>query len=101
MKDQRNKKMPIDHPERRKAMPVNGKNVTWQWLVGVLVVLLFAAGGVLLADNKAKVQKNETKIEQMQERKVDKEQYYIDISDIKKTLVAIDGKIDRIRQEIR
>ena len=81
--------------------PVNGKNVTWQWLVGILVVLLFAAGGVLLADNKAKVQKNETKIEQMQERKVDKEQYYIDISDIKKTLVAIDGKIDRMRQEIR
>ena len=82
-------------------MPVNGKNVTWQWLVGILVVLLFAAGGVLLADNKAKVQKNETKIEQIQERKVDKEQYYIDIADIKKTLVAIDGKIDRIRQEIR
>ena len=81
--------------------PVSGKNVTWQWLVGILVVLLFAAGGVLLADNKAKVQKNETKIEQIQKEKVDKEQYYIDISDIKKTLVAIDGKIDRIRQEIR
>ena len=79
-------------------MPVNGKSVTWQWLVGVLVVLLFAAGGALLADNKAKVQKNETKIEQIQERKVDKEQYYIDIADIKKTLVVIDGKIDKLRR---
>ena len=82
-------------------MNLNGKNVTWQWLVGVLMVLLFAAGGVLLADNKVKVQKNETKIEQMQERKVEKEQYYRDIADIKDTLKAIDGKVDKIRQEIR
>jgi len=65
------------------------------------VVLLFAAGGVLLADNNAKVQRNETKIEQMQEKKVDKEQYYRDIKDIKDALVTIDGKVDKIRQEIR
>jgi len=82
-------------------MNMNGKSVTWQWLVGVLVVLLFAAGGVLLADNNAKVQRNETKIEQMQEKKVDKEQYYRDIKDIKDALVTIDGKVDKIRQEIR
>ena len=80
-------------------MPVNmnGKSVTWQWLVGVLVVLLFAAGGILLADNKAKVQKNETKIEQMQEKKVDKEQYYRDIGEIKETLKDIVVKIDKLR----
>ena len=82
-------------------MNLNGKNVTWQWLVGVLMVLLFAAGGVLLADNKAKVQKNETRIEQMQEKKVEKEQYYRDIADIRDILKAIDGKIDKIRQERR
>ena len=79
-------------------MNLNEKNVTWQWLVGVLVVLLFAAGGVLLADNKAKVQKNETRIEQMQERKVEKEQYYRDIADIRDTLKTIDRKIDKIQQ---
>jgi len=82
-------------------MNMNGKSVTWQWLVGVLVVLLFAAGGVLLADNKASVQKIEVKVEQVQERKVDKEQYYRDIRDIKDALVTIDGKVDKIRQEIR
>ena len=79
-------------------MNLNGKNVTWQWLVGVLVVLLFAAGGVLLADNKAKVQKNETRIEQMQENKVDKEQYRLDIADIKGTLKGISEKIDKLRR---
>lgn len=82
-------------------MNLNGKNVTWQWLVGILVVLLFAAGGALLADNKAKVQKNETQIEQMQERKVEKDQYYRDIADVKDALKAIDEKIDKIRQEMR
>ena len=82
-------------------MNMNGKSVTWQWLVGVLVVLLFAAGGVLLADNKARVQKSETRIEQMQERKVEKEQYYRDIADIRDTLKTIDGKIDKIQQKIR
>ena len=40
----------------------NGKNVTWQWLVGILMILLFAAGGVLLADNKAKVQKTKPEL---------------------------------------
>ena len=79
--------------------PVNGKNVTWQWLVGILVLLLFAAGGILLADNKAKVQKNETKIEQIQEKKVDKEQYRIDISEIKDTLKTIVAKLDNIKRE--
>jgi len=77
--------------------PVNGKNVTWQWLVGILVVLLFAAGGILLADNKASVRKNEVKIEQVQENKVDKEQYRLDIADIKGMLKDINVKIDKLR----
>ena len=78
-------------------MPVNGKNVTWQWLVGILVVLLFAAGGILLADNKASVRKNEVKIEQVQEKKLDKELYYRDIGEIKETLKDIVAKIDKLR----
>ena len=80
------------------SLNVNGKNVTWQWLVGVLLILLFAAGGVLIADNKAVVVKNQVRIEKLGEQKVDKEQYYIDIADIKSTLKVIDGKIDKIRQ---
>ncbi len=79
-------------------MSVNGKNVTWQWLVGVLLILVFAAGGVILADNKAEVQKTNVKIEQMQEKKVDKEQYYIDIADIKGALKGISEKIDKLRR---
>ena len=78
-------------------MSVNGKNVTWQWLVGILLILLFAAGGILLADNKAKVQKNETKIEQIQREKVDKDQYYRDIGEIKDSLKYIGIKLDKLR----
>ena len=79
-------------------MNLNGKNVTWQWLVGVLLILVFAAGGVILADNKAEVQKTNVKIEQMQERKVDKEQYRLDIAEIKETLKDIVVKIDKLRR---
>ena len=79
-------------------MPVNEKNVTWQWLVGILLILLFAAGGVILADNKSAVQKAQVKIDQMQENKVDKEQYRLDIADIKGTLKGISEKIDKLRR---
>ena len=79
-------------------MPLaNGRNVTWQWLVGVLLILVFAAGGIILADTKAEVQKVQGKVEQVQEKKVDKEQYYRDIGEIKQALIKIADKLDKIK----
>ena len=87
------------HPERRKKMPPgNEKNVTWQWLVGILLILVFAAGGIILADTKTEVQKVQTKVEQVQEKKLDKETYYRDIGEIKVTLKEIVEKIDKIKR---
>ena len=80
-------------------MPPNGnKSVTWKYLVGVLVTLLLLLGGFILADNKALVEKTQVKIDKLTEQKVDKDQYYRDIGDIKSTLVIIVDKIDKIKR---
>ena len=76
----------------------NGSNVTWKWLVGVLFSLLILIGGIVIADNRAVVQKNNDKIESIQEKKVDKEQYYRDIGVIMSTLEKIETKIDKLRK---
>ena len=99
MAEHRKKNIPIDHPERRKEMPPNGnKSVTWKYLVGVLVTLLLLLGGIILADNKALVEKNQVKIDKLTDQKVDKEQYYRDINEIKNGLVIISDKIDKIKR---
>ncbi len=79
-------------------MPVNGKNVTWQWLVGVLMILVFAAGGIIVADTRTGVSTAVVKIESIQEKKLDKELYYRDIGEIKQTLKDIALKIDKLQR---
>jgi len=78
-------------------MPVNGKNVTWQWLVGVLLILVFAAGGIIVADTRTGVKDAVVKIEVLQEKKLDKEQHYRDMVEIKGMLKDIVVKIDKLR----
>ena len=77
--------------------PVNGKNVTWQWLVGVLLILVFAAGGIIVADTRTGVKDAVVKIEVLQEKKLDKEQHYRDMVEIKGMLKDIVVKIDKLR----
>ena len=79
-------------------MPVNGKNVTWQWLVGVLLILVFAAGGIIVADTRTGVSNAVVKIEVLQKEKLDKEQYRLDIAEIKDALKSIAVKIDNLRR---
>ena len=79
-------------------MPVNGKNVTWQWLAGTLLILVFAAGGIIVADTRTGVFNAVVKIEVLQDKKLDKEQYYRDMSEVKGILKDIVVKIDKLRR---
>ena len=93
----------------------NGRYPSWRWLVGILCALLFAVSGVFLADNRANVAESKSlaiqaekraeqlhaesvyKIDCLQKDKVDKEQYYKDISEIKDSVKSINHKLDRMR----
>ena len=85
----------------------NGK-LTWRWLGGVLLIIVFAAVSMIMAETKtsiAEAQKkaeefykaNQVKIECLQKDKLDKEQYYKDIADIKDAVKDINRKLDRVR----
>jgi hypothetical protein len=79
-------------------MTSNGSgSLTFKWLTGILVSVLIILSGILLADTKTnlkevklelaqRAQANQEKIECLQREKVDKEQYYRDISEIKQAM---------------
>jgi len=56
-----------------------GKYVSWKCIAGILVSIILAVVGVLYADTKADINKANEKIE----KKVDVEQYRIDVAEIK------------------
>lgn len=66
----------------------NGKSVTWKWLVGILVGLLFLIAGSVLSGMQAD-------IKTLSREKVDKDQYCRDISEIKESLKDIQKYIRR------
>jgi len=74
------------------------QNITWKWLVGILMSLLILLGGILIADNKNIVEKNQTKIEKLADLKLDKEVYYRDMGDIRDILKRMDIKLDKLRR---
>jgi len=87
------------HSERRKVMPenANGRYLT-RILIGVLLTIVFAATGLIVADTRNGVSVAVQKIETLQEKKLDKERYYSDIGEIKQALKEINEKIDRLRK---
>jgi len=72
----------------------NGKNgsVTWKWLVGVLVALLFIVAGSVMAGMQSD-------IKALRAEKVDKEQYYRDIAELKAGMGKMDLKLDRLLEQ--
>ncbi len=87
----------------------NGNTLTFKWLVGILVAVVFSITSIIVADTRqnirdaqelAKVnfQKNQAKIECLEKEKLDKDQYYRDLREIKTTLNKIDEKLDKIRK---
>ena len=99
MTEQRKKQVPISHPDRRRKMTdtTNSRYLT-KLLIGVLLTIVFAATGMIVADTRSGVFNAFAKIELLQREKVDKERYYPDISEIKQTLKEINDKIDRLRR---
>jgi hypothetical protein len=66
----------------------NGKSVTWKWLVGILVGILLLIGGSVLSGMQADIR-------MLRAEKMDKEQYYRDVSEIKESLKEIQKYIRR------
>lgn len=85
----------------------NGK-LTWRWLGGVLLFIVFATVGMIMAETKTSIveaqkkaeefyKTNQVKIECVQREKLDKDQYYRDISEIKDAVKEINHKLDRMK----
>uniref|UniRef100_A0A6M3KBA3 Uncharacterized protein n=1 Tax=viral metagenome TaxID=1070528 RepID=A0A6M3KBA3_9ZZZZ len=91
-----------------------GKYPSWKWLVGILITSLFLTIGIIMANTQETIKENKSaaaaatlkaetltegnrrRIEILNQLKLDKEQYYKDIGDIKDSIRSIDRKLDRI-----
>jgi len=98
-------------------MTSNGSGaVTFKYLVPVLGIVLLALltfiGGTLIADTREKIKDvkteavdnaktNKAKIECLEKEKLDKDQYYRDMRDIKVSLSDINDKLDALRVRSR
>ncbi|MFA7463243.1 MAG: hypothetical protein WCY59_08890 [Anaerovoracaceae bacterium] len=73
------------------------KFLTWKWLsvtlVGILILLCGWSMGGTFSDVKADMKS-------LQEKKLDKETYYRDISRIEKTMGDMDLKLDRLLNKV-
>jgi len=70
--------------------------VSVKMLLTILLAIVFAATGLILTDTRSSVSSAQLKIEQIQLLKLDKDQYYRDMIDIKDTLKRMDAKLDRL-----
>jgi hypothetical protein len=84
-------------------------SLTFKWLVGILIIIIFAVTSIILADTKTAIREakelaitnhlaDQVKIECLEKEKLDKDQYYRDLRDIKATLTKIDEKLDKIKK---
>jgi len=76
--------------------PENNRFLSWKWLVGLLLVVVFSASGVILSDTRVTLTEAKQNISLLQKEKLDKDQYIRDITEIKGTLLRMDAKLDRI-----
>lgn len=70
----------------------NGRSVTWKWLVGILMAVVLAVTGGIISDTRSGISEAKAKCETLQKEKVDKEQYRVDLMEIKgdlKTLIRM------------
>ncbi len=84
-------------------------NLTFKWLVGILISIVILVTGIMAADTRQSIKDaqelaktnfaiNQKKIECIEKEKLDKDQYYRDLRDIKATLTKIDEKLDKIKK---
>jgi len=80
-------------------MDGNGSRfVSTKWLIGILMFIVFAASGLIVGDTRNSVTEVRSKTEALQEKKLDKEQYYIDMREIKETLKDIARDVKNIKK---
>ena len=75
-------------------MTESGNGKMAKVIMGVLIALILAAYGLIVADTRDDIQENKVMISHNTERKVDKQQYYRDIEDIKFSLNEIKRKLN-------
>lgn len=90
----------------------NGNSPTFKWVAGILLSLLFVTSGVIAESNRQSIKEaqdlaktnyamNKAQIDCLSKEKLDKEQYYRDMTDIKETLRSINVKLDHMREKNR
>ncbi len=75
--------------------------VSVKLLITVLIAIVFAATGLIVADTRSVVTNAQWKIDQINILKLDKDQYYRDMTDIKETLQRLDLKLDKLTAQRR
>ncbi len=73
----------------------NEKYISWRFISVTIVGIIFIIVGAIISDTRANIVKAEKQIEKLQNEKIDKEQYYCDIKEIK------DGLNYLIKREMR
>jgi hypothetical protein len=95
--------------KRGGAMTNGNGSLTFKWLVPILITILLAAGGALIADTKSSIKDvkselalwattNQEKIECLEREKLDKDQYYRDLREIKNGIEKINDKLDKLKR---
>jgi hypothetical protein len=70
-----------------------GRFMTWKAIASILISLLIIVGSYALGTALADAKSN---IKELQDKKVDKEAYYRDISRLEQTMCEMDRKLDRL-----
>ena len=106
MTENRKQGKEISFPERRIVMALKSKTeveggneqdrfASWKWLAGILMAILLAVGGYTFGTTVGDMK---IEIKALYEKKLDKDQYIRDMTDIKETLLRMDAKLDRLRR---
>ena len=64
----------------------NDKFISWRFVACSIISIIVLITGAVISDTRANISKAEKHIEKLQHEKVDKEQYYCDIKEIKEGL---------------
>lgn len=75
--------------------------VSVKLLLTILLAIVFAATSLILSDTRSSVSDAKMEIKQVQLLKLDKDQYYRDMVNIKDTLQRMDLKLDKLAAQRR
>ena len=73
------------------------KFVSFRVVVGSLAALVLLLAGGVIADTRATISRIQYATECLQREKVDKEQHYRELGEIKSILTRMEDKIDKIK----